>query len=130
MNRGKTHQGFTLLEVMMALAILASSGVAVLGVFANGGQRADYAAQHVRALLLAESKLDSLEQFFPKELLDQAGSGDFEGFPTLRWQLDMEEYPWDYETSYIPYLVRIRVFSADYPDALADVTTVRLVQDE
>lgn len=86
--------GFTLLEVLIALAILASAMTVLMGTMANSGQQAVYANQLSRVSLLAQSKMVDIEY----ELMEEGFSdhmeqlrGDFraEGYPEIRWEADI-----------------------------------------
>jgi general secretion pathway protein I len=58
----RTHdQGFTLLEVLVALVVLATTVVAVLQLFGGGLRLARAAGDHADAALLASTKLADLE---------------------------------------------------------------------
>jgi general secretion pathway protein I len=58
----RTHdQGFTLLEVLVALVVLATTVVAVLQLFGGGLRLARAASDHSDAALLASAKLADLE---------------------------------------------------------------------
>jgi general secretion pathway protein I len=58
----RTHdQGFTLLEVLVALVVLATTVVAVLQLFGGGLRLARAAGDHADAALLASAKLADLE---------------------------------------------------------------------
>ena len=52
--------GFTLLEVLVALVVLAVAGVAVLQLFGGGLRLARASGEHLEATLLAASKLSEL----------------------------------------------------------------------
>lgn len=88
-------RGFTLLEVMVALAILAVSLVAILGI--NGGtvRSHAYAKRLTVATMLARSKMVDLETHFYHEgftsEFDQAMEGDFseEGWKDFRWRAEI-----------------------------------------
>lgn len=91
MSKRSTARGFTLLEVMVALSILALSLVAIAGINANSFEASNYAKHLTVATLLARSKMIDVEE----ELRDEGfGSdektfdGDFseEGYPGMRWR--------------------------------------------
>lgn len=87
MNR----RAFTLLEVVVALSILAVSLVAVLDINSNAVYAHVYAKKLTIATLLARSKMTDLEQKLYDEPLpadDDEDSGDFseEGWPGYKWR--------------------------------------------
>lgn len=94
--------GFTLLEVLIALAILASVMTVLMGTMANSGQQAIYANTLTRVSQLARIKMVDLEY----EIIEEGMSddieqyrGDFrdEGYPDITWeaQVDPVEIPDD-----------------------------------
>ena len=69
----RTHdRGFTLLEVLVALVVLATTVVAVLQLFGGGLRLARAAGDHADAALLASAKLADLE---PGPLTEGATEG-------------------------------------------------------
>jgi general secretion pathway protein I len=81
--RGKT--GFTLLEVMIALAILALVGVAFLRAQAGSIRLLDESNQISLATLLAREKMAELEGMGFPEVGKNSGPGG-EAHPSLRWE--------------------------------------------
>jgi general secretion pathway protein I len=86
-----TRRGFTLLEVVVALAILAVALVAVLDINAQSVASHVYARRLTVATLLARSKMVDLEQKLHDKGMnvdDEEDSGDFaeEGWPSYRWR--------------------------------------------
>ena len=77
--------GFTLLEVMIALAILALVGVAFLRDQASSVSLVDESAQISMATLLAREKMAELESMGFPELGKNSGMGG-ETFPQFRWE--------------------------------------------
>jgi len=83
-------KGFTLMEVMIAMAILA---IALVGIFQSQSQSVSMAA-HARFLttasLLAQSRMAEIEAKAPRNL--QSESGDFgERFPGYRWRMEVRD---------------------------------------
>jgi general secretion pathway protein I len=68
----RRDQGFTLLEVLVALVVLATTVVAVLQLFGGGLRLARTAGDHADAALLASAKLADLE---PGPLTEGATEG-------------------------------------------------------
>ncbi|MBI2479680.1 MAG: prepilin-type N-terminal cleavage/methylation domain-containing protein [Planctomycetia bacterium] len=59
-NQARRCEGFSLLEVIIATAILATSTVLLLGLFSTGERHAKKAETRVLAQMLCQSKLDEL----------------------------------------------------------------------
>jgi general secretion pathway protein I len=101
----RTHdQGFTLLEVLVALVILATTVVAVLQLFGGGLRLARTAGDHADAALLASAKLADLE---PGPLTEGAIEGTDGPYQwTRRVTLESALLPVEPDT---PEAVRIRL---------------------
>ncbi|MGC4113960.1 MAG: prepilin-type N-terminal cleavage/methylation domain-containing protein [Myxococcales bacterium] len=88
------RRGFTLLEVMIALAILAVSLVAIAGINASAIDMHAYSKRLTVATLLARSKMSDLETKLMSEDLpadDSAEEGTFEedGYPEYKWHAEI-----------------------------------------
>ena len=84
------HFGFTLLEVMVAMAIIAIALTAVLGSQSQSVSLASEAKFTTTAPLLAQSKMAQIEVVELKDLNDD--SGDFgDDFPGYTWQLSVKD---------------------------------------
>jgi len=82
------YRGFTLLEVMVALAIMAIALTAVLGSQSQGVSLAIEAKFNTTAALLARSKMAEIRLKKPDDLISD--SGDFgEDFPGYLWQVTL-----------------------------------------
>ena len=91
-KRRKAEGGFTLLEVVVALAIMAVGFVTVLQMFSGGVKSVDLSDQYLRAITLAGSKLSELEiKNFETEKL----SGIFENEERFRWEVNITPYESD-----------------------------------
>jgi len=88
--KANSSSGFTLLEVMLAMAILA---IALVAVFQSQSQSISMAGQArfaTTASLLAQSKMAEVETMDPGEI--NADSGDFgDDFPDYSWKVDVTE---------------------------------------
>ena len=91
----RRRQGFSLIEVMLAMAILATAFTVLMGTVAHSGQQSVYSTQLSQASLLARSKLVDLEYMIMEEGFrdaDRTYSGNFrdEGYPHMRWEARVE----------------------------------------
>lgn len=88
-------RGFTLLEVMVALAILAIGLVAIVGINGNSIRTHSYSKRVTVATMLARSKIADIESHYTKEgftsEFDQRMEGDFseEGWNDFRWEAEI-----------------------------------------
>jgi len=93
-------RGFTLLEVMIALAILAM-GLAAVSDVASGALRNHLRAKQLDVVtLLARGKISQLEAHYDEEgfkLDDENDAGAFEdqGHPEVRWKVEVKRPPGD-----------------------------------
>ena len=78
----RTHRGFTLVELLVALTLFAVVGGTLLQLFQNGLRTARLAAAHTHAVFLARSKLTELQAY--PALQPGALSGDFDD--GYRWE--------------------------------------------
>ena len=88
--RGRTQRGFTLLEVMISMAILVMALGALLGHEGIAIQMSDYSNRLSQATLLAQGKLLDLEHQLLREGMDQldgCDDGDFR-------RVDLKRFRW------------------------------------
>ena len=84
------QRGFTLLEVMVSLSILALAFVAIAGIQANSFEASNYARRITVATMLARSKMLDIELKLQEKGFstnDKEESGDFseDGYSEMRW---------------------------------------------
>lgn len=92
MKRG--DEGFTLLEVMVAMTLIAIALMAVLGSQSQSVSLASEARFNTTAALLAQSKMAEIELEDPEDL--STDSGDFgEDFLGYTWQLSVSDVMFD-----------------------------------
>ena len=100
MRRVRASGGFTLLEVMVALVVLAGSLMAVADLSGNALRNYGYARDLSVATLLARGKMAELEEKY-EDLgftdFDQTEDGNFsdQGQPGMRWKLELQRPPAD-----------------------------------
>jgi len=89
-------RGFTLLEVMVALAVLAASLMAIADLSGNAVRNYTYARDLSAATLLARGKMAELEERFEDSGFrdfDESLEGDFadQGRPEFRWKAELKK---------------------------------------
>ena len=114
------ERGFTLLEVMIALAILAMSFTALLGTQSQALIITSYIRDVTIATFLTRGKLVELEHHYKTEgfgSFDEEDDGDFgdEGYPKFRWHVQLEKIEADEAT-----LEAITSQIPSDPDAIKD----------
>ncbi|MBI3920310.1 MAG: prepilin-type N-terminal cleavage/methylation domain-containing protein [Armatimonadetes bacterium] len=86
--RGRAQRGFTLLELVVAAALLALGTVGVLQAISRGLSNTQRCSDESRAVALAEAKLTEV-----RRLGKSLGAADRGAFPPpfedFRWQIDM-----------------------------------------
>ena len=93
-RRNFKTSGFTLLEVMIAMAIIAIALTAVLGSQSQSLSLAGEAKFSTTVSFLAQSKIAEIESEKPEDLT--SNSGDFgEDFPGYRWDLRIDDAAFD-----------------------------------
>ncbi|MCJ7684086.1 MAG: prepilin-type N-terminal cleavage/methylation domain-containing protein [Desulfobacteraceae bacterium] len=91
----RVSPGFTLLEVMIAVAIIAIALMAVLGSQSQGLSLAGESRFNRTAALLAQGKMAEIEAVKDRRDLN-SDSGDFgDEFPGYTWQLSVHEVLFD-----------------------------------
>jgi general secretion pathway protein I len=102
MRRGSRAQGFTLLEVMIALAILAMTLVVLIEIVTNNVRATAHTKATTAATFLARAKMVDLEDQvldngFSDNEEDASGTFKDQGYPLVRWETSIEriELPTD-----------------------------------
>lgn len=124
----RRHKGFTLMEVLVALAVLA---IALTTVFKLQG-RTMVMSSKARFLniapQLATSKLAEVETLEFSDISDDSGVFG-EAYPDYAWKLSIEEVPTDLIENKQYHLVRINVQIAQTDDHEYQLQTYRLYID-
>ena len=107
----KGQKGFSLLEVMVAMAIIAIAMTAVLGSQSQSISLASEAKFNTTASHLGQAKMAEIEGIDPEDLTSD--SGDFgEDFPRYTWQSSVEDVPVDKAENVSDHLKQINVIIA------------------
>lgn len=88
-SSSRPRSGFTLIEVMVALAVVAFAFVGLIGLHGRNVQLADRANHYSRATLLAREMLTQLQFDAAGDL--SSGSGTFEAYPEFHWTREVTE---------------------------------------
>jgi len=118
------RDGFTLLEVLVAVAVLATALVSLLSLHGKNIQIVAYDQQLSRATLLAQDLMTRtlVAESFPEPT---QSSGEFTSDPDFHWQLEILRGPAP-ELEEEMREIRVRVFwNAEDPDAVRLVTLLR-----
>ncbi|WP_447554381.1 type IV pilus modification PilV family protein [Vreelandella sp. EE22] len=83
----RRHQGFTLLEMLAAIVVLAIGSAVLLGAFGQGLRSLQQVEQSDRAAMAARSILDSVED---EPLVAGSRQGHWDG---LDWTLEVSRQP-------------------------------------
>lgn len=124
----KRSRGFTLLEVLVAFAILSFSMAGVFGVFSNSLEAARTGQQYSRATALAKARLAAFDLAGPAGIAPASGE-DPAGY---RWQIDVEEItdapisPGDLDV--VPVAVSVSVEWGSGEGRSVELATIRAMQ--
>jgi len=116
MNIKQRSIGFTLIEVIIALAIAGSSLILLLTANQESLRRSMRSRERASVEMLAESKLAEIRCG-----AEQASSGVFEGQPNLRWLVSTS----DAEIEDIDHLERLTLTVEDGSDVVKSLTMLR-----
>lgn len=124
-GQGRRAAGFSLLEVVVALALLALALGALYPVFASAARRATLVAEHDRAVMLADSKLAEIDG---AALRPGTDAGTIEG--RYRWRRRVElmvVHDGGAPPALVPYQVTLEVrWGPEHEARSIALTTVRL----
>jgi general secretion pathway protein I len=105
---GRREEGFTLLEVMVAMSIIAIAMTAVLNSQSQSVSLASEAKFSTTAALLAQNKIAETE--WGNRLDLASDSGDFgEDFPGYTWQVNVEDVSMDLPENVSNHLKEMKV---------------------
>lgn len=131
-SRYPSEAGFSLLEILVAFAILSLSLGVLLRIFGGAGHIAGVADEYSRAIVVAESLLAAAGIETPL----QPGETSGEIGETYRWTMRVTPYPVDeallgqQALNFKPYWVELSVEWGDLDDPRSfDLTTLRLLPE-
>ncbi len=114
--RNNGNPGFTLVEVIVAMAIVGVSLVMILQLFSGGLRASRTSCDYTRAVVHAKNKMEELS-FFP-----ESGSGNFED--GYRWQASAEPYEEPEDVDF--KLIKLKVIIS-WGDALRKPQSMQMV---
>ncbi len=88
-SKRNAEDGFSLLEVIVALAIMAMGFTAVLNLFSSSIRSVGMSDQYLKAVTLASSKLSELEL---RDFQTDTLAGTFEDERGYRWEMNVNPY--------------------------------------
>lgn len=122
-------KGFTLLEVMVSLVILAGVASFAMQVFYRGMDRSLLIENMAYATVLAESKMD--EVLMAEDVVEAAGTGEFVD-NSFRYEVTTEMIPYDGDVpDYSLYGIKVVVAwgETEFGEQV-ELTSLKLVKDE
>ena len=90
---GISDKGFTLIEVLLAVSILAIGIIGVLRAYATSVDALEVGQENIDAVCLLKEKMSEIEQDALKQkgVLPETSTGEFEGnFADYKWELDIK----------------------------------------
>jgi general secretion pathway protein I len=124
---GFSQRGFTLLEVIIALAILGVAFALAMELLANGVRSAKASEEYTQAVLLARQKI--AEMAITPSLEGSAEQGDFGG--GFHWSSEVQPLPQEEDLPARLYQVRVRVtWPGRRREKSLDLYTMRMAVDE
>lgn len=106
MKLNKTYSGFTLLEVMVAMSIIAIALTVLLTSQSQSISLAGEAKFSTTAALLARSKMAEIELISADDLISD--TGDFgDDFPDYSWKMNVQDVTFPGAENFTDYLKQI-----------------------
>lgn len=127
MTRGNSQEGFSLLEVLVAFAVLTVTLGVLLNIFSLAIRTTHSALEQQQAMLLAESKLTELDTGRLRPGRERGWFDDHYWWETRVEEFDSRELM-DNESMLMPY--RMEVVVGWDPDRQYRLSTLRLVRLE
>jgi general secretion pathway protein I len=121
------ERGFTLLEVIVALAILAVGFALAMELLANGVRSAKASEDYTQAVLLAQQKMAEIA--VTRDLAGRSDAGEFGG--GFRWIAEVQPIEQEETLPGRLYNVRVRVtWPGRRGEKSIDLQTLRMAVDE
>lgn len=121
-------RGFTLLEVMVALAVLATTLTVIYQLHGHTMMISSSARFYNLAPMLAQAKLAELEQGTYKELAES--SGDFgEDYPGFQWSVQLEDVASDLLEEKQYHFTHIEIVVSNNDESTYNLRTYRFYVD-
>jgi general secretion pathway protein I len=135
MTGGCGKRGFTLVEIVVAMAVLGISLVLVIELFAGGLRLGRASEEYTQAGHLARQKVEEI--FLNRGIEEGTEEGEFEG-TTYRWEVEVKKVdllPAAMETDYRPpmelYQIRVRIiWNSGSRERSTRIETYRAVKPE
>ena len=97
-------RGFTLIEILVAISVLAISLVVILQLFSGGLKSVRLSDQYTRAIFYGREKMEEILLMVDLEAGSQEGSQEGESEDLLRWRAEIVLIePEEEEVSELPY---------------------------
>jgi general secretion pathway protein I len=107
--RSDKQHGFTLLEVLVALSILALSYAAILQILGGAASKAALSGDYRKALIIAESRLDYAAASITSRSVESSGTAGDRYHWTLVYEPTSEYSPEGLPVRYLPIRISVRV---------------------
>lgn len=127
-SRPSRSAGFTLLEVLVAMVILAVAVTAVMQLFGQGLRLARASGEHLTATLLASQKLAELTQAVIEPGTSQGTEGEYRWQATVRPAPDLEPVEPPEGTRPTAKLLQVGVRVEWGRGRVVELTTLRAVE--
>ena len=126
------QRGFTLLEVLVALSILALSYAAILQILGGAASKAALSGDYRRALIVAESRLDYAAASIASRSVESSGTAAGRYHWALSYEPTSQYSPEGLPVRYIPVRISVRVSwtSGSGSERFVALSTLRLTRGQ
>ena len=125
MTQLRSHRGFTLLEVLMALAILAGTGIAILGVTGEIVRQTPILEQRTLARMVADNQMTDL--MLQDKLPSEGGEWQEQEFADRKWPVCFRRIPTAYD-NFVAFEVIVYEKKDEDSTQLASLTGYKVKQ--